>query len=261
MKTKIILSFICFCFFIYVKGQNIPNNSFESWINIGGWFDNPEFWMTNNSQIVVPVVKDTNAYDGNYAVKLNTIGVRPYVRSKFVFHAHPLLIETFVKSNILSGDSADIHIMIYAGGNLVDSGHWTNTASLIAWTLQQIPVTMNNPFTDSLEIVITGGHQQGTTISVDAITAVTTGIDVHDANLSWSLFPQPASHKATLVFDNPSHDNFSLVLYNCKGQPVQKINSITSNQFEFNLQSVTCGLYFFHLYSFNKQASGKLIIE
>ena len=187
MKTRILLSAIFFAFFVHVKGQNIPNYSFENWINIGGWFDNPEFWMTNNNQIMVPVVKDTNAFDGNYAVELNTIGIRPYVRSKFVFHAHPLLIEAFVKSNIISGDSVDIHIMIYAGGNLVDSGRWTNTTSINGWTLQQIPVSMNNPFTDSLEIIIMGGHQPGTTLSVDAISAVTTGINTHQAELHCML--------------------------------------------------------------------------
>jgi hypothetical protein len=261
MKTKIILSVIIFCFFGHLKGQNIPNNSFENWINIGGWFDNPDFWMTNNSQIVVPVVKDTNAYDGNFAVKLNTIGIRPYVRSKFVFHAHPLLIEAFVKSNILSGDSVDIHVKIYAGGNLVDSGRWTSTTSINGWTLQQIPVTMNNPFTDSLEIIIMGGHQTGTTLSVDAMSAVTTGIDLHNAELHYTLFPQPASKKAKLEFDNRAHENFSFTLYNCKGQSVQNINYITDNHIKLDLSSFRGGLYLFRLSTNNKQAFGKLIIQ
>jgi hypothetical protein len=55
--------------------QNILNNSFENWSTIN--WDNLDNWQTSNQwaigEPVMPVVKSTDAYSGNYAIELNVL--------------------------------------------------------------------------------------------------------------------------------------------------------------------------------------------
>ncbi len=73
---KNLLSIVAFIITFSVFGQSVPNGGFESWQTTN--FENPAFWQTanfeNKSIGVVPVVatKVTDAYHGNYALKLTS---------------------------------------------------------------------------------------------------------------------------------------------------------------------------------------------
>lgn len=75
------------------------------------------------------------------------------------------------------------------------------------------------------------------------------------------LFPNPTKQKSTLQFNNYTNENFTLTIFDCKGQLVQKIFNITENRVEIEKQNLTNGIYFYQLQSKEKKASGKIIIE
>lgn len=75
------------------------------------------------------------------------------------------------------------------------------------------------------------------------------------------LFPNPIKEKTTLQFDNFTKDNFTLIIFDSKGQVVQRIYNITGNRVEIEKQNLTSGIYFYRLQSKEKIASGKIIIE
>jgi len=168
---KIFLSIILFGLRSQTIGQTIPNAGFENWAWIGGWYENPQYWTTNNFQISAPVVKDSvTPYQGSYAIKVNRTGISGYAKTKFAFSQHPANIKIFVKSNILSGDSTNIRVLAYSAGSIVDSGRWTNTTSIIFWTQQTIPIAEVRPFLglfNKIDIVDTNTIDKNIWVRVD----------------------------------------------------------------------------------------------
>jgi PKD repeat protein len=124
---------------ITVFGQTIPNGGFESWTTTS--YVQPTYYMSSNGQnnngITNPgnVVKTTDAYHGNYAVKLNTIATGGDTIFGFIsncsnpgsspspggvpYNQKPTGMRLYYKSNIIGHDSA-IMLVIFkkAGANL-----------------------------------------------------------------------------------------------------------------------------------------------
>lgn len=262
MKTTLqFLTGLLFAFTIAnTNGQTIPNSGFENWSWIGGWFENPDSWNTNNSQITTPVVKDNNSYQGNFSLQINRTGYSGYARSKFPFSQHPSSVEAYVKSTISGVDTVSIHISVYSAGNIVDIGDWTNSTSIPNWTLISIPVSVSFSAVDTLEIIITGGNQTGTSISVDELSySLTNGINESNQNNNFSIFPNPFSSQTVLQTDNLLH-NATLTVDNCFGQTVAQIKNIYGQTVTLQRNALPAGLYFIRLTEDNKQIATKKII-
>jgi hypothetical protein len=58
-----------------LSSQEIPNHSFENWIDIGN-YQNPEFWDTGNMSVffnpVITTSKTTDSYSGTFAARMET---------------------------------------------------------------------------------------------------------------------------------------------------------------------------------------------
>ena len=119
MKTQITLILFITCLVIHVEAQQIPNAGFESWTDIGGWFDNPDEWHTGDNQIQTPVVKDTLAHQGNYALKINAIGVNSFAKTKFPITSHPTQLNCFVKTDVSGSDEVSISSRLFFNSNVV----------------------------------------------------------------------------------------------------------------------------------------------
>jgi hypothetical protein len=259
MKTTTFLSAVLLSLTIPTVGQIIPNSGFENWTWIGGWFENPDNWTTNNTQIITPVVKDTIPYQGNYAMQVNGTG---YAQSKFAFSQHPTDIQFHVKSNIENSDTLAFDIFIHSGSNIVDTGNWINTTSITSWTLQTIAITQNSTAIDSLEIQIHGGIQTATSISVDNFDYRITGIAENQNRVDWTLFPNPIHDFGTLTFDNPKKEKHNLTIYSTTGQVARIITNITTGQVIIEKDDLPCGIYFFELSIYQQLiASGKLTVK
>jgi len=202
-------------------------------------------------------LKDTNAYQGNFALQVNKAG---YARSKFPFTQHPSNISAYVKNTFSTVDTVKIQIYVYSGSNIVDMGDWINTTPIPNWTLISIPISVSFSAVDTLEIIITAGNQTGTSISVDELSYSLTSINENIHNNNSSIFPNPFSKQTTLQTDILLK-NATLTVDNCFGQTVKQINNISGQTVTLHRDNLPSGLYFIRLTQDNKVITAdKLVI-
>ena len=157
------------CLLSNTSFAQIPNSDFETWINIGGWFENPESWQTNNTQITIAQVnKDADAYSGMFAARLtNYTPIVPSLQAKFPITAHPAHLNAWVKSTVNGSDSVWVQVKLSQSGNYVDSGRWVAYTSNTGYTMIGIPISYTVAETDTATIEIHGGTQYGTDLKID----------------------------------------------------------------------------------------------
>lgn len=148
----------------------IPNGDFENWNAL----PIPDDWHTNSCPLCVPpyetyiVQKATDAEHGQFAAKFVYNNVyKSFAEIKFPISVHPNLLTAYTKSNIGPGDTATIHVELFAGRNIVDQGIYYETASSSLYKKVQIPITQTTQAVDSAFIRIEGGKIQQTEFSVD----------------------------------------------------------------------------------------------
>ncbi|MBW8051382.1 MAG: T9SS type A sorting domain-containing protein [Cytophagales bacterium] len=246
----------------------VPNGAFENWSWIGGWYENPDNWTTNNNQILNFVWKDTTAFQGNYA-----IGIKPngYARTKFQYSTHPNSLNAYVKSNISGADSVFIDVFLFSGGSIVDEGHWINTNSITNYALINIPLSQNSSVVDSIEISIKGGKQINTVVvadelSFDFLPAV--GISINHSNFKKSkllLYPNPFNDATTIEYTLKENSLVKLNIYNISGQFVTKLVNEHNqpkgkHQIRFDAGNLAPGLYFCTITTKDYTASHKFSV-
>lgn len=181
---KLFLSFIFLITFLSCKKINsgpqalsIPNGDFEDWDNT----QNLLIWQTNSCPACVPpfqtyiVQKVTDAYSGKFAAKFIYNNVyQSWAINKFPIAVHPSLLTCYVKGTITNGDTAIIHIDLFSGNNIIDSGNWYGTSSIANYTKVEIPITQTSSTPDSALIKIVGGKKTNTELTVDDLVFIKT---------------------------------------------------------------------------------------
>lgn len=85
--------------------------------------------------------------------------------------------------------------------------------------------------------------------------------NIESSNLL-SVYPNPFATKTTIQINKPTKGNYSLTLYDLKGQVVRVINNINNNKVEIERENLIGGLYFFQLKTEGEIiGTGKLTIE
>jgi hypothetical protein len=262
---------------VKAQNQNLTNGGFESWtdVNVYQLLDN---WFTFNQYAVwgsstTPVAKVTDAHSGNFAAKISSFvmfsgsgnpidtiqggilygdfdiagGGSPGVP----FQSRPDSIVGYYKSNLLSGDSAMIQVLL---GNSPSTstnqtgfcfGYITQNAS--TYTRFSFPIIYDPAITiapDTLFLAIGLGSQNfnlASTITVDDIQFVynVTGVD-EIAQATFNVFPNPANN--LLIIESTIEDNISI--YNAVGQIVQTVQIIPAVKAEVNCSQLEVGIYF-----------------
>lgn len=153
----------------------VPNGDFEAW----DARPVPDKWTTNSCPECLPafetyiVRKSADAQTGTSAAGFIYNNVYPsYAFNKFEIDHHPDVLTGHIKSYITAGDTAAIHIDIYSGNNITDSGHYTETFSHTSYVKIEIPITQASAQADSAFIKITGGKKEGTEIIVDNLVLI-----------------------------------------------------------------------------------------
>ena len=192
--------------------QSITNGGFESWNTIS--YENPTFYQTsnlhgNNGTIgTVNAEKTTDAYHGNYAIKLTTsvsgvdtnfayfangdpgknppVGGMPYNQS-------PTGIRLHYKSNIMAGDSGFVLVMFKKAGALIGQYMWAINSSHSSYTLftkslsPALPMTPDTVILGIASSFPFGGNRgtPGNMLQVDSISF--TGVASQPANFNGDL--------------------------------------------------------------------------
>lgn len=148
----------------------IPNGDFELWDNMPNLYS----WQTNSCPACVPpwdtyvVKKVTDVSHGQFAASLIYNGVYSSVAiNKFALPVHPTSLTGFIKSNIIPGDTAIIHIDLYSGNTIVDNGNYYETSSTVNYRKIEIPISQTSTNADSALIKIVGGKKRNTALFVD----------------------------------------------------------------------------------------------
>jgi hypothetical protein len=185
MKTANLIIFLCvtLAFFSCKKDISskqiisIPNGDFELWDNM----PNLLIWRTNSCPACDPpfetyiVQKETDASNGQFAAKLIFNNVySSFADNKFSIPSHPSLLTGYTKSYIERSDTVIIHIDIYSGSKIVDTGNWYGTSSMPDYTKIEIPISCNSSSADSALIKITGGKKPKTELYVDNFELIKT---------------------------------------------------------------------------------------
>jgi hypothetical protein len=148
----------------------IPNGDFEQWDNMATLTT----WQTNSCPVCVPayetyiVQKVTDAANGQFAAKFVYNDVySSYASNKFAVTVHPTTLAAYVKSGIITGDTASIRIELFSGNNLVDNGTFYETSSNSNYRQITIAISQSTNIVDSALITITGGKKHNTELIVD----------------------------------------------------------------------------------------------
>lgn len=167
-----VLLTLCSCTKTLSKQTNftIPNGDFEQWdVN-----ENLNIWQTNSCPLCVPpqetyiVQKTTDAAHGQFAAEfVYNNYYTTFAKNKFAISSHPLSLTAYIKSNIINGDTANLHVALFSGDNIVDNGNWYETTTTGNYRKLEIPITQTNSKVDSAEVIIIGGNKVGTVFFVD----------------------------------------------------------------------------------------------
>lgn len=270
---KFILSIVLFSV-CTVNAQYLTNGGFESWNN-QIIYQTPNNWFTFNQFAIgstpTPVTKVSDAHSGSSAAKISSTiisfgssvdtiqggilygdfdiagGGSPGVP----FQSRPDSIVGYYKSNLLSGDSAMIQVLL--GNSPSTSSNQTGfcfgyiTQNASTYMRFSFPIIYDPAITiapDTLFLAIGLGSQNfnlASTITVDDIQFVynVTGVD-EIAQATFNVFPNPANN--LLVIESTIEDNISI--YNAVGQIVQTVQIIPAVKAEVNCSQLEEGIYF-----------------
>lgn len=261
MKTKFYF-FACIQLLLMNKLEaQIPNPSFENWMNIGGWFDIPSGWSANNSQIITSVVApDSDAYSGSLAMHLQNVStIRPAASTHFPIAVNIISLTAYVKLNLIINDTVKIKVSELSNGLVVDSGEWLGLSDISNYIPVTIPVSQNNPAIDSAIIEISGGNQtnlifESTVFLVDDLSLNTVSGIKPFYDYDAKIWPNPVNTNLMISLNKNSQIG-SLSIYTCNGQLIKNINSesLLSSQinghtnYNIPVQELNRGLYLLNI--------------
>lgn len=261
MKTKFYF-FACIQLLLLNKLEaQIPNPSFENWINVGGWFDIPSGWSANNSQIITSVVApDSDAYSGSLAMHLqNVTTIRPAASTQFPIVSNIISLTAYVKLSLIINDTVKIKVLELSNGLVVDSGEWLGLSDIQNYSPITIPVSQSNTTIDSAIIEISGGNQtnlifESTVFLVDDLSLNTVnGIQSFD-DYNAKIWPNPVTTDLMISL-NKNTKIGSLSIYTYTGKLIKTITSESllgtqingHTKYHIPVQELNSGLYLLNI--------------
>ncbi len=310
MQKRNLLLLTCMCFSLLLSAQTIPNLSFEDWeTSTSGRYEEPSdgIWATGNSPVdipiaappVIPTSKTTDAVDGTYAVKLETITLlfnlasatiftgefdldilNPSASAKFgvPYSDRPYSLSGFYKYNALMGDSCDMYITLF-NSNL-NTTTWRGDTVAHAQIRSNQEVPSYSPFelildyvsaaqVDTIQIIFAssagGGNfegQEGAALYVDGLTInMPTGIkQVLMPEIKVNTFPNPAQEYLNIELDKPLL-NGSFEIFSNDGRKIMT-EAVNAESFTIKLNDFVQGTYHYMLLDNNGGAmnSGSFVV-
>ncbi len=209
MKRNLFFCLAALFVFSKIFSQSVPNGGFESWqVNT---YENPTFFQTsnydkkNNNVLPVCAIKTTDAYHGNYAIRLNTVLSGTDVAFAYFangnpggnsgsggipYNQKPGGVRFHYKSNIIGTDTALLLCFfkkagVYIGQYFVKISSTQTNYTLMDATftpsLTQIPDTVIVAAASS-NAFLNSGYQVGNSLQVDSITFK--GVNSQPANFN-----------------------------------------------------------------------------
>ena len=279
--------------------DSIPNSGFEDWTNYGTYED-PDNWITLNQATslsgVVTATKSTDAYSGNYAIRLETKQVItetvPGTAISGALNPLSLLIDIGVPINIrpesMCGwykyipfltDVGSFEIILTKYNPVTKLRDPVGTGVIPAppansYTQFSVPIvylsTDPTDLPDTAVVSLISGSQTfvaGSVLYVDDICLVYTAPPPPSAmkELKASrirIYPNPASDVIIIESANKVDDKTVFKLYDNAGKLV-KISKLKEFPTTINVQDLEAGVYFYNIKGREtlENKSGKIILN
>lgn len=266
---------------ISAKGQQIPNGSFENWIQ-ETYGEEPANWGELSLQLYnslflgildSTIVKSSDAYSGAYAMELRSkIPASTLISDTIIpvamlnlknenidsanmnIDSNLLSLSGYIKQDIVnsSTNSTSISVLVYAeSGDMTGVGAIEFDNNIPNYTLFNIPILyFDSVGGDYLEIYVTAGNSDfpvaGNSLKLDGLVLNydhSTNI-LEESSLKFKVFPNPTSQRLQIE-SNSIVDEYELRLYNISGALLQTTQSRTINLENYKtgiyLLKVTCG--------------------
>lgn len=276
MKYTLLFLLYVIIFQASLNAQEIPNNSFESWLNVGD-YENPEFWDTGNNMNsgvgVVTTTKSEDSNSGSFSARLETKNFLTFTVPGLVtlgdfevdiwtqessitggvpFDIRPDKISVYYKYNPAEGDNMRIGMWL-----LRDDG--TDVPDTVATALYESTETVSNFTKITLDI----DYRSNETPEILNIIAVSSNPDnpidgsvlyVDDfmfecstgiLNVKMSnniVYPNPAEN---ILMINHNYINDKIEILDKKGKLVKTNNPSVSDN--INISNLPAGVYFIRI--------------
>lgn len=259
----------------FSTNAQLPNNGFEDWTAFGNGMVPNGWWCSNDSvnpaSSYFPITRSSDHYPntiGDYSIRLecnpslsNWAGFAmawpgTYSGSDhpaFPVIGHPLSLCGYYKYLPQNGDMMDIRWFLYKNGQPVLNGYGEllSGTAMPNWTPFRIGVTDSSySVADSARITITpfnwnGSIQGNSVLYIDNLSFDNpiTGVDEKSMeNLSFTLYPNPASDMFVVNINVRSIPNLTLNIFNNMGILV-KTMVVNNNLQQINIDDLGKGIY------------------
>ena len=267
-------------FFTISASAQIPNGDFETWVDNGGGFLDPQDWVTSNADIsLLSVEQYTPAWSNGLAMRVHTWDsgfgiIQGTAMAMFPYSQRPDALHAAVMANVVPGDRVLIILSMWQGDSIIalplncTFGIDTN---ITAYTSLTFPITYSSPlYPDSCSIIVMAGSQNpqlGTGVILDDLSfEFNTGIHpstsplIADPLLAW---PVPASDRASLRVPEGSGD-LRLTLFSADGRRVRAHrygpSSMGERIIDIDVRDLPDGLYHMVVGEGDRPRSGRLVV-
>ena len=146
-------------------------------------------------------------------------------------------VEDISTYSVVNSEGSDYNWSVSSGATIV-SGQGTNEVSI--------------EFTSSGESVISVYETNldecmGLVASLNISVQELVNINDFSSNKIFSVFPNPFSDEALLIFSNPNSESFSLEIIDLQGRLVRSYESITNDRLIIKKEDLSEGLYYLYM--------------
>lgn len=280
----------------FIAKAQIPNNGFESWTTVGSYENPTGVWKTPNSTCTgpfYPVTKSTDHFPasvGSYSIRIeNNTALLPAIGGcgivltnlttlmdgpdhSFPISGHPNNFCGWYKFNSVNYDTMMISLQLYQGGISVAYANFMTIFSTSGWNSFNIPISTYTA-ADSGAIMISAYNADGPppdylpngnsvlyvdNLSLDAL--ITSAPDEVSENISFDIYPNPASEIVNMNINNRSNEEMEINIYDVIGNLVKSM-ALKQNQTAINIEDLSNGVYVVSLKSKDITTNRKLIIQ
>jgi hypothetical protein len=206
-KALLFSALLCTVFTINAQPIMFPNGGFETWTNVTS--DEPDFWMTSNSNSAPLVTAAKITGFSGQAIRVETKGSMPNIYTGdagqiFAYTQSPVSITGYYRYSINSGDSANIGVMFMKNGNPISMSEFAIKGTQNTFTSFNLTLMPPVGTPDTAIVYITSsqvGMSAGSFLEVDQLAFAGPGITQQIPNGSFDNW-------ASVSVDYP--DNWSV---------------------------------------------------
>jgi hypothetical protein len=164
-------------------------------------------------------------------------------------------------------DNTNVPTPVLSFANNTISSSVTSGTYSYSWTFNGMPIagaiTPSVPAAQSGCYAVTVQDPGGCFTTSDTLCIIPTGINEIASSNNVTLYPNPFDQSATLIFDNPFKNNFTLKIMDLAGRELRNIQNIFTNSLLIEKGTLNQGIYFYQLINQTKQTlvKGKMVIQ